>query len=143
MRPRIFVTQPIAESAHARLRAVADVTVNLDSSCILPKDKLCAAVRQHDILFALLHDTVDSDVLTANPKLKAVASMSANADRIDVAVATAHKIPVTVILPIDVTESTADLHFAILLAAARRVVEGDRLIRVGSFPGAQSNLRGR
>jgi glyoxylate reductase len=140
MRPRIFVTQPIAESALARLRTVADVTVNLDSSRILPKDKLCAAVREHDILFALLHDTVDRDVLTANPKLKAVASMSANADRIDVATATALRIPVTVIMPIAVTESTADLHFAILLSVARRVVEGDRLIRSGSFPGAQSNL---
>jgi len=140
MRPRIFVTQPIAESALARLRSIADVTVNSDSSCVLAKDKLCAAVREHDILFALLHDTVDKDVLTANPKLKAVASMSANADRIDVAVATALRIPVTVIMPIAVTESTADLHFAILLSVARRVVEGDRLIRSGSFPGAQSNL---
>src|SRR3990172_2655145 len=140
MRPRIFVTQPIAESALARLRSIADVTVNSDSSCVLAKDKLCAAVREHDILFALLHDTVDYDVLTANPSLKAVASMSANADRIDVAVATARKIPVTVIMPIAVTEATADLHFAIMLAVARRVVEGDRLIRAGSFPGAQSNL---
>jgi glyoxylate reductase len=140
MRSRIFVTQPIAESALERLRSVADVTVNPDNSCVLAKDRLCAAVREHDILFALLHDTIDYDVLTANPKLKAVASMSANADRIDVAAATARRIPVTVIMPIAVTEATADLHFAIMLAVARRVVEGDRLIRAGFFPGAQSNL---
>ncbi len=139
MRSRIFVTQPIVESALERLRSVAEVEVNPDSNSILPKDKLCAAVREHDILFALLHDTVDSDVLTANPKLKAVASMSANADRIDVAVATAHKIPVTVIPAITVSEATADLHFGLMLAVARRIVEGDRLIRAGSFPGAQSN----
>jgi glyoxylate reductase len=139
MRPRIFVTQPIAESALARLRSVADVEVNPDSSRILSKDKLCAAVREHDILFALLHDTVDCEVLTANPNLKAVTSMSANADRIDVTVATAHKIPVTVIPAIAVTEATADLHFGLMLAVARRIVEGDRLIRAGCFPGAQSN----
>jgi len=139
MRSRIFVTQPIAESALERLRSVADVEVNLDSSRILPKDRLCAAVRKHDILFALLHDMIDSEVLTANPNLKAVASMSAMGERVDVAVATAHRIPVTVIPPIAVTEATADLHFGLMLAVARRIVEGDRLIRAGSFPGAQSN----
>ena len=139
MRPRIFVTQPIAESALARLRSVAEVDVNPDGTRILPKDLLCAAVRKHDILFALLHDTVDSEVLTANPNLKAVTSMSGNADRIDVAVATAHKIPVTVIPVIAVSEATADLHFGLMLAVARRIVEGDRLIRAGYFPGAQSN----
>jgi glyoxylate reductase len=139
MRPRIFVTQPISESALERLRSVADVKVNTDGSRILPKDKLCAAIREHEILFALLHDTVDSEVLTANPNLKAVASMSGNADRIDVVAATAHKIPVTVVPPITVTEATADLHFGLMLAVARRIVEGDRLIRAGFFPGAQSN----
>ena len=139
MRPRIFVTQPIVESALARLRAVADVTVNPDGNSILAKDKLCAAVQEHDILFALLHDTVDAEVLSANPKLIAVTSMSANADRIDVATATARGIPVTVIPAIAVTEATADLHFGLMLAVARRIVEGDRLIHAGFFPGAQSN----
>jgi glyoxylate reductase len=139
MRTRIFVTQPIADSAVARLRSVADVEVYPDSSRILAKDQLCAAVREHDILFALLHDTVDSEVLAANPKLKAVASMSANADRIDVATASAHRIPVTVIPPVAVTEATADLQFGLMLTLARRIVEGDRLVRAGFFPGAQSN----
>ncbi len=138
-RARIFVTQPIAERAVERMRSVAEVDVNRDSSIILAKEKLCAAVRDHDILFALLHDTVDREVLAANPNLKVVASMSANADRIDVAEATARKIPVTVIPPITVTESTADLHFGLMLAVARRIVEGDRAIRGGQFPGAQSN----
>ena len=139
MRSRIFVTQPVVESALERLRSVADVEVNPDNNHVLAKDKLCAAVREHDILFALLHDTVDSDVLTANPKLRAVASMSANADRIDLAAATARRIPVTVIPAVAVTEATADLHFGLLLAVARRIVEGDRLIHAGFFPGAQSN----
>lgn len=58
MRSRIFVTQPIAESALERLRSVADVDGNPDSSRILPKNKLCATVRAHDILLALLHDMV-------------------------------------------------------------------------------------
>jgi len=139
MRFRIFVTQPVVESALERLRSVADVEVNPDNNHVLAKDKLCAAVREHDILFALLHDTVDADVLAANPRLRAVASMSANADRIDLAAATARRIPVTVIPAVAVTEATADLHFGLLLAVARRIVEGDRLIHAGLFPGAQSN----
>jgi glyoxylate reductase len=139
MRPRIFVTQPVAMSAIERMRSIAEVEVNPDGSRILAKEKLCAAVRNHDILFALLHDTVDREVLGANPALKAVASMSINADRIDVAEATARKIPVTVIPPFTVSEATADLHFGLMLAVARRILEGDRLVRSGQFPGAQSN----
>ncbi len=63
--------------------------------------------------------------------------MSITPDNIDVGTATAHKIPVTVVPPLAV-ESTADLAFALILAAARRVVEGDQLLRAGRFPGSQS-----
>ena len=66
-KPRVFVTQPIAESALARLRIAADVEVNGDSSKVLPKASLIEAVMRCDILVSLLHDTVDRDVLTANP----------------------------------------------------------------------------
>jgi len=81
---------------------------------------------------------VDADVITANPNLRMVASMKINPADIDVAAATAKRIPVTVIPPI-VTEATADIHFALLLAVARRLVEGDRLVRAGVFPGGQSS----
>jgi glyoxylate reductase len=138
MRPRIFVTQPIAPSAVERLRAIADVMMNPDASRILPKRSLCAAARRHDILFPLLHDRIDRDVLAANPKLRAVTSMAITPDGIDVAEATARRIPVTVIPPI-VAEATADIHFGLILAAARRIVEGDQLVRAGGFPGGQSS----
>ncbi len=137
-RPRIFVTQPIAERALERLRAVADVKVNPDSSRILPMGKLLAATRRCDLLFALLHDRVDRDVLAANPQLRAVASMAITPDNIDVAEATKRGIPVTVIPPI-VTEAAADIAFGLMLAVARRLVEGDHLARAGGFPGSQSN----
>ena len=137
MRPSVFITQPVAPSATERLRRVADVTCNPDARHILTKNELCVAVRQHDILFCLLHDCVDGEVIGANAGLRAVASMKITPSDIDVAAATARRIPVTVIPPV-VTEATADLHFALLLAVARRVVEGDRLLRSGVFPGAQS-----
>lgn len=137
-KPRIFVTQPIAESALNRLRAVAEVEVNLDSSQVLPKDKLIEGVKRADILLCLLHDTVDRDVLTANPKLKAVSSMNITQDRIDLAAATELGIPVTNI-PAIVTDATADIAFGLLLAVARNIPYGDKLFRQGIYPGSQSN----
>ncbi len=137
MRPKIYVTQPVAASALERLRAVADVSVNPDSMHIVTKQELLDAMRVHDILFCLLHDKVDGDVVAANPKLRMIASMKITPSDIDVAAATARRIPVTVIAPI-VTEATADICFALLLAVARRIAEGDRFVRAGKFPGAQS-----
>jgi glyoxylate reductase len=135
---RVFVTQPVAESALARLRAMAEVTVNPDDSRVIAKDRLIAGTRACDILFSLLHDPVDREVIAANPSLRAIASMSITPDNIDVAAATARLIPVTVV-PALAVESTADIHFALLLAVARRLVEGDRAVRIGIFAGSQSN----
>lgn len=137
MRPRIFITQPVAQSAIARLRKVAEVDLNPDTLHIATKDELLAAVRDRDILFCLLHDKVDRDVIEAGSRLRAIASMKITPSDVDVAAATARRIPITVISPI-VTEATADIHFSLLLAVARRVVEGDGLVRAGVFPGAQS-----
>src|SRR5688572_22298995 len=137
MRPKIYITQPVAESAVERLRAIADVELNPDTLHKVTKQELLAKVPQLDILFCLLHDKVDKDVIAAGKGLRAIASMKITPSDIDVLAATARKIPVTVIAPI-VTEATADIHFALLLAVARRLVEGDHLVRQGIFPGAQS-----
>jgi glyoxylate reductase len=136
-KPRVYVTQPIAESALKRLRAVASVKVYPDDSKIIPKTVLLAAVKKADILFCLLHDRIDRAVIAANPKLAHIASQSISPSNVDVATATAKRIPVTVVPPVT-TEATADLNFGLMLAVARRMVEGDRLVRAGKFPGGQS-----
>jgi glyoxylate reductase len=137
MRPRIFVTQPVANSAIARLRKVATVAINPDASRIPSKKKLIAGVRRCDILFSLLHDRIDRDVIAANPRLRAIASQSITPDNIDVAEATRRGILVTVVPPI-VAEATADVNFGLMLMVARRMVQGDRLVHKGRFPGSQS-----
>ena len=137
-KPRVFVTQPIAESALKRLRDIANVTINKDASKIIARSKLLAAVKKCDLLFPLLHDKVDRAVLGANPKLRAVCSMAITPDNIDVAEATRRGIPVTVVPPI-VAEATADIHFGLIIAVARRMMEGERMVRAGKFPGSQSN----
>ena len=136
-KPRIFVTQPVAESALKRLRAISSVKVYPDDSKIIPKTVLIKAVKKVDILFCLLHDRIDRAVIAANPKLTHIASQSISPSNVDVAAATAHRIPVTVVPPVT-TEATADLNFGLMIAVARRMGEGDRLVRAGKFPGGQS-----
>jgi glyoxylate reductase len=136
-KPRIFVTQPIADSALKRLRALANVKVFPDDSRIIPQRTLIAAARKADILFCLLHDKIDRTVIAANPKLRHIAAQSISPSNVDLAEATARRIPVTVVPPVT-TEATADLTFGLMLAVARRMPEGDRLVRAGKFPGGQS-----
>jgi glyoxylate reductase len=137
MRPNIFVTQPIPRKALARLRELGSVEINSDSTHIMTKPELIDGLKRNDYLFCLLHDRVDAEVINSNPNLKVIASMAITPAAIDVRAATARRIPVTAVSPF-VTEATADLHWALLLAVARRVVEGDRALRSGIFPGSQS-----
>jgi glyoxylate reductase len=137
-RPRVFVTQPAAKSALDRLRKIATVSVNADSTRIIPKPKLIAAIKTCDILISKLHDRVDREVIWANPKLRAVCSSAITPDNIDVNVATARGVLVTGIPPI-VYEATADINFGLMLAVARRMIEGDKYVRAGKFPGSQSD----
>jgi len=136
-KPRIFVTQPVADSAVRRLCALGSVKVFPDDSRIIPHRTLIAAVKKADILFCLLHDRIDRAVIAANPDLRHIAAQSISPSNIDVREATARGIPVTVVPPVT-TDATADLTFGLMLAAARRMVEGDRLVRAGKFPGGQS-----
>jgi len=136
-KPRVFVTQPIAESAVKRLRALGSVKIYPDDGRIIPRSTLIAAVRGADILFCLLHDKIDRAVIAASPKLRHIASQSISPSNVDVAEATKRRIPVTVVPPVT-TEATADLNFGLMLSIARRMMEGDRLVRAGKFPGGQS-----
>jgi glyoxylate reductase len=136
-KPRIFVTQPIADSAVKRMRAIGTVKVFPDDSRIIPKTTLIAAVKNADILFCLLHDKIDRNVIAAGAKLRHIASQSISPSNVDVAAATERGIPVTVVPPVT-TEATADLNFGLMLSVARRMMEGDRLVRAGKFPGGQS-----
>jgi glyoxylate reductase len=138
VRPRVYITQPVAVSAIERLRAAGEVTLNPEPMHIPVKEELLAAVRDHDVLFCLIHDRVDRDVVAASPRLRMIATMTITPADVDVAEATARRIPVTVIPAPLLNDATADLTWALILGAARRVVEGDRVMRTGVFPGAQS-----
>src|ERR687891_867006 len=137
MAAKVFATQPIPEKAMSRLREVAEVELNPDSTHIITKSELIAALTRNNYLLCLLHDRVDAEIINASPDLKVIASMAVTPAGVDVPAATLRRIPVTTIPPF-VTEATADLNWALLLAVARRIVEGDRALRSGIFPGSQS-----
>ena len=87
-----------------------------------------------DALICLLLDTIDRDVLARAPKLRVIANCAVGIDNIDVAAATAANVVVTN-TPNVLTEATAEFAFTLMLAAARRLGEGERLVRSGGWSG--------
>jgi len=138
MRPRVYITQPIAPSAIERLQQVAEVDWNPDPLHIATKQELIDAVRTHDVLFCLLHDRIDREVIAANPALRLIASTTITPADIDITAATERGIPVTTVPAPLLDDATADLAWSLLLCVARRVAEADRLIRANVIPGSQS-----
>ena len=133
---RVFITQPIPEPGPSLLRQGAEtVTVNPDDR-VLSRDELCGAAAGCDAVVCLLTDAIDRDVLaTAEAQgVRLFANMAAGFDNIDVEAATRLGILVTN-TPGVLTEATADLTWALLLAVARRVVEGDQEMRSGRYQG--------
>jgi len=133
----IFVTQPVPEAALARLRDGGTVRVFPDASRILPYDQLREEAGRCDVLYCLLHDRVDAGIIAAGQRLRLIASSAIVPAHVDVAAATARGVLVTHI-PNIVAEATADLQWGLLMAVTRRIVEGDRAVRRGLFPGSQS-----
>ncbi len=131
MKPRVFVTRELPGDPTPRLREVADVEVWPHEEPP-SHEELIQRVADVDALLTMLTDPIDAAVLNAGRRLRIVAQMAVGYDNIDVAAATERGILVTN-TPGVLTEATADLTFALLLAAARRVVEGDRLTRTGGW----------
>ncbi|MFH0901988.1 MAG: D-glycerate dehydrogenase [Pseudomonadota bacterium] len=97
------------------------------------------ALKAADGLVCLLSERIDEELLSKAPKLKVIANYAVGYDNIDVQAATRRGIVVTN-TPDVLTEATADLAFALLLATARRIVEGDALVRLGKWRGWAPDL---
>src|SRR5437899_812195 len=121
MVPKVFVTQPISEAALSRLREVAEVELNPDSTHIITKPELIAALKRNNYLLCLLHDRVDAEIINASPDLKLIASMAITPAGVDVAAATLRRIRVAAIPPV-CTDATAALQLALRLAVLRLFV---------------------
>ena len=131
MKPKVLVTRRVPEEGLQPLRAACEVRV-WDSDDPVPRDSLLRDVAGADGLYCLLTERVDAEVLNAAPRLKVVSNMAVGFDNIDVAECTRRRIPVGN-TPGVLTETTADLTWALLMAAARRVVEGVDYVRAGRW----------
>jgi glyoxylate reductase len=126
---RVVVTRTLPPSAIDRLRGSgADVWVAPDPRPLTPEE-LRAAVAGADAIVTLLHDRVDDAVLAAaGPQLRVVANVAVGYDNVDLDAATRRGVTVTN-TPGVLTDATADLAMALILAITRRVGEGERLVR--------------
>jgi len=131
MKPKVYVTRLIPEDGLELLRQSCDVKV-WDGELPPPRDVLLREIRECDAVLTLLTEKVDGEFFDAAPKVKCVANMAVGFDNMDVAEATRRGVFVTN-TPGVLTETTADFAWALLMAAARRVVEGDRFTRAGKW----------
>lgn len=131
-KPKVFLTRRLPAAAMRVVEAACDVALWDSEERPLPRAELLRAVADVEGLLCLLTDRVDAELLAAAPRLRAVATMAVGYDNIDVPACTARGVLVTN-TPGVLTETTADLAWALMLAAARRVVEGQRLIEAGGW----------
>jgi glyoxylate reductase len=130
--PRVFVTRLIPDEGLDRVRAACEVDLWTDE-LPPPRDELLRRAAGKDGLLTLLTDRVDAELLdAAGPQLKVVSNLAVGFDNIDVAECTRRGIPAGN-TPGVLTETTADLAFALLMAAARRIDEGSRYVRAGRW----------
>jgi lactate dehydrogenase-like 2-hydroxyacid dehydrogenase len=130
---KIFVTRKIPNAGLDLLKKEYDVEVNPENR-VLRKEEIIEGVRGKDGLLCLLTDKIDKDVLLEEPNLKMVANYAVGFNNIDIKTATEKKIPVSN-TPGILTDTTAELAWALILAVARRIAEDDRYTRAGKFSG--------
>jgi len=128
---RCFVTRGLPGTGLDRLRAAHDV--DLWPGDVPPaRDELVDHARNAKGLLCLLTDVIDANVIAACPRLRVISNYAVGSDNIDSEAAAARGIEVCV-TPDVLTDTTADLAFALLLAAARRLPEAERAVRAGDW----------
>ncbi|MHB8600023.1 MAG: 2-hydroxyacid dehydrogenase [Ktedonobacteraceae bacterium] len=137
-RPKILVTQKVPDPAYPLLEAIGDVEANMEEGLIWPYEELMHRGPGHDYIYSLLTDNIDANFLQAcadaSPRLKMVANMAVGFNNIDVEAATRLGIAVSN-TPGVLSDTTADLAFALLMATARRIPEAERFLRAGKYTG--------
>ncbi len=128
---RCFVARELPGAALDRLRAAHETEV-WDGDGPPPAETFRERVAGCEGLLSLLTDTVDAELIAAAPALRVISNYAVGVDNVDVAAATARGIPVGH-TPDVLTDSTADLAVGLMLAIARRIPEGERIVRAGGW----------
>ena len=130
-RAKVFITRRLPNIDLARLHQIAEVET-WEGKQPPPYSILLDQVKQIDGLLCLLTDAIDKQIIETGTYLKVISQMAVGYDNIDVATATARGIPVGN-TPGVLTNATADLTWALLMAAARRIVEAEKFVRAGQW----------
>jgi glyoxylate reductase len=141
--PAVYVSRPLPEPGTGLLRAAGFQIDQHEPDSPPPRDILLAHVADKRAVLCMLTERIDAELMDAAPSLRVVANLAVGFDNVDVAAATERGIVITN-TPDVLTEATADLAWALLLAAARRIGEADRLVRSGEWKGwSPTQLLGR
>jgi len=133
-KPLVVVTRKLPEAIEARMMELFDTRLN-DDDHPMSRAELTEALRAAEILVPTVTDRIDGTLLAhANPNLRLIANFGTGVDHIDLASARQRGITVTS-TPGVLTEDTADMTMALILAVPRRLAEGERLIRSGKWTG--------
>ena len=133
-KPKVVVTRKLPDVVEARMRELFDVELNAQDQP-MSAGELAAAAARADVLAPTVTDQIDAAVLAgAGQGLKLIANFGAGVDHIDLVEAAARGIAVTN-TPSVLTEDTADVAMALILAVARRIVEGAEVLKAGGFSG--------
>jgi glyoxylate reductase len=132
-KPKVLATRPLFPDARAILEKSFDVDYWMPGERI-PRAELLKRVADKDALVCLLTEKVDEELLDAAPRLRVASTVSVGYDNIDVPACTRHKVVATN-TPGVLDETTADFAWTLLMAIARRLVEGDAWVRSGTWPG--------
>jgi glyoxylate reductase len=135
MKPKVFLTRQLPPAVMERLERETDLAWHREDR-VATKAEVIAGMTGREALLCTILDRVDAELLDACPGLKVVANFGVGFNNIDVPAATARKIPVTN-TPGVLTDATADMTFALLLAVARRLGEGERIVRANKWEGWQ------
>ncbi len=126
-KPKVYVTRKLPDAVETRMRELFDAELNIDDH-LRTKNELIQAVRTVDVLVPTVTDRIDAEVIDeAGPQMKLIASFSNGTDHIDVEAAARRGITVTN-TPNVLTEDTADMTMALILAVPRRLAEGARVL---------------
>lgn len=133
-KPLVVVTRKLPDVIETRLMELFDVRLNVDDEA-MSEAELTEAVKTADVLVPTITDTIDAKLIAAaGKKLKLIANYGTGVDHIDLAAAREKGITVTN-TPDVLTEDTADMTMALILAVPRRLVEGERIVRSGDWSG--------
>jgi glyoxylate reductase len=133
-RPLVIVTRKLPDAIETRMMELFDTRLNLADQPLTPAE-LVEAMKQADVLVPTVTDRIDASILSqAGARLKLIASFGTGVDHIDLKTARQRGIIVTN-TPGVLTEDTADMTMALILAVPRRLAEGERLVRSGKWSG--------